>query len=171
MTSYASDYPQVEIDADVKKFFEEFYQTSDTAGAHEKYADAFTPDATLIMASKKVKGRDGSLPILHQHLTSLTPFLPHRPADVRNAEIIALRKSMWEKVASRHHKPQKVFPFGANADEVMLYGTVAYELKDGRSASVDWAARAHLVKEDGRVRMDFYQVYLVSVSMRKRGDV
>lgn len=73
-----------------------------------------------------------------------------------------MRKGMWEKVKSRSHKPVKVFPFGENADEVMLYGTVDYELKDGREASVPWAGRAHLVEEEGQVKMDFYQVYLVS---------
>ncbi len=81
----------------------------------------------------------------------------------RPPEILALRKSLWEKVSGRLHKPLKVFPYGANADEVMLFGTVDYELKDGRNASVDWSAHAHLVKEDGKVKMDFYQVYLVSV--------
>jgi len=70
---------------------------------------------------------------------------------------------MWEKVASRAHFPKKVYPFGENADEVMLYGTVKYELKDGKKATVDWSARAHLVKEEGVVKMDFYQVYLVCV--------
>lgn len=43
----------------------------------------------------------------------------------------------------------------------MLYGTVKYGLKAGGDSDLDWAARAHLVKEDGRVKMDFYQVYLV----------
>lgn len=75
---------------------------------------------------------------------------------------------MWEKVASRAHFPEKVYPFGANAQEVMLYGTVKYELKDGKKATVDWAARAHLTKEDGSVKMDFYQVYLVSRCVRIR---
>jgi hypothetical protein len=68
---------------------------------------------------------------------------------------------MWEKVASRLHKPLKIFPFGANSDEVMLYGTVEYGLKAGGESKVDWAARAHLVREGGGVKMDFYQVYLV----------
>lgn len=77
-------------------------------------------------------------------------------------EIIGLRNAMWEKVASRLHSPLKIFPAGAKgADEVMLYGTVAYTFKDGRKGSVDWAARANLVKEDGRVKMKYYQVYLV----------
>jgi len=55
----------------------------------------------------------------------------------------------------------------------MLYGTVRYGLKDGAQSMVDWAARAVLCKEKdeedeedeedgGRVRMRFYQVYLVS---------
>jgi hypothetical protein len=71
---------------------------------------------------------------------------------------------MWEKVNRRKHTALKVFPFGPNSNEVMLYGTVDYGLKDGREATVDWAARAHLVKHNGAVMMDFYQVYLVSRS-------
>ena len=78
------------------------------------------------------------------------------------AEILSLRKGMWEKVSNRAHKPLKVFPFGPKAVEVMLYGTVKYGFKAGGESSKDWAARAHLVKEeDGKVRMNFYQVYLV----------
>ena len=69
---------------------------------------------------------------------------------------------MWEKVASRKHKALKIFPFGPDSDQVMLYGTVRYGLKAGGETSVDWAARADLVKEGGRVKMQFYQVYLVS---------
>lgn len=68
---------------------------------------------------------------------------------------------MWEHVASRKHKPLKVFPFGPNANEVMLYGTVGYGLKNGKSSEIDWAARAHLVEDGGSMKMDFYQVYLV----------
>ncbi|KAJ8114906.1 hypothetical protein OPT61_g3325 [Boeremia exigua] len=140
MSAYASEYPSVEIDVAFKKFFEEFYATSDTPDAHEKYIENFTKDATLIMASKKVKGSD---------------------------EILALRKGMWEKVASRKHRAFKIFPFGPNSDEFMLYGTVQYGLKAGGESGVDWAARAHLVKDDGRVKMDFYQVYLDTGAQNK----
>jgi hypothetical protein len=83
-------------------------------------------------------------------------------------EILALRKSMWEHVSSRSHNPIKIFPFGSYADEVMLYGTVKYGLKAGGEKEVDWAARAKLVKVDGKVKMAFYQVYLVS-DVRKEG--
>ncbi len=64
-------------------------------------------------------------------------------------EILALRKGMWEHVASRQHKPLKVFPFGNDANEAMLYGTVSYGLKNGKRSEVDWAARAHLLETEG----------------------
>lgn len=59
MSQYTSQYPDVPVDPAIKKYFEEFYNTSDTPGADEKYANSFTEDATLIMASKTVKGRPG----------------------------------------------------------------------------------------------------------------
>lgn len=62
-------------------------------------------------------------------------------------EILNVRKGMWEHVFSRSHKPEKIFPFGPNADEVMVYGSVSYGLKNGKSNEITWAARAHLVKE------------------------
>lgn len=68
---------------------------------------------------------------------------------------------MWSAVASRLHDPLKIFPFG-DGNEFMLYGTVAYELKDGRKAEVEWAGRAELVQVNGEWRFKYYQVYLVS---------
>jgi hypothetical protein len=60
MSSYVSQYPPVvEFDPAYKEFFENFYATSDTAEAHEEYAQYFTKDATLVMASKTVVGREG----------------------------------------------------------------------------------------------------------------
>lgn len=43
----------------IASFFENFYAISDTPTGHELYADQFTGDATLIMASKAAKGRQG----------------------------------------------------------------------------------------------------------------
>jgi hypothetical protein len=79
-----------------------------------------------------------------------------------DTEILSLRQHMWTTVTSRSHHPVKIFPFGSYSDEVMLYGTVNYEMKNGSGKEVDWAARVKLVKEDGKTRMAFYQVYLVS---------
>lgn len=78
-----------------------------------------------------------------------------------------MRTGMWEKVAKRLHKPQKIFSFASGSDEVMLFGTVDYELRDGKKAHVDWSARSHFAQEDGELKMDFYQVYLVSVVGRR----
>jgi len=58
MTSYASEWPTVEVDAAFKRYYEQFYQISDTPDAHEKYVQQFTDNATLIMASKEAKGSD-----------------------------------------------------------------------------------------------------------------
>jgi hypothetical protein len=51
-------------------------------------------------------------------------------------EILALRKGMWEKVTSRQHRPLKIFPFGSESDELMVYGTVDYVFKDGKKVQV-----------------------------------
>jgi hypothetical protein len=80
---------------------------------------------------------------------------------ILSKDLLDFRKGMWIHVSSRRHEVSKVFPFGRNADEVMLYGTVEYSMKNGKSLTVDWAARAHLVKKGSHVKMDFYQVYLV----------
>ncbi|KAF2125936.1 hypothetical protein P153DRAFT_348185 [Dothidotthia symphoricarpi CBS 119687] len=133
MSAYTSQYPPLPFDPAYKQFFESFYAASDDPTAHDAYVENFTHDATLIMASKTAKGGE---------------------------EILAVRKSLWEKVASRKHDAVKIFPFGPDSDEVMLYGTVTYGLKSGGESGLDWAARACLVKEGGRVRMRYYQVYL-----------
>ncbi|RDW71104.1 hypothetical protein BP6252_07667 [Coleophoma cylindrospora] len=99
--------PSLTPDEGITAFFESFYAISDTPSAHDDYVSFFTPDATLIMASKKGVGA---------------------------SEILEIRKGMWKTVKSRVHYPQKIFPFGAGSREVMLHGLVKYELLDGRKA-------------------------------------
>ena len=60
MSQYTSQYPRIPVDSVIKAYFEEFYKLSDTPDAHEAYTNAFTEDATLIMASKKAQGRSGN---------------------------------------------------------------------------------------------------------------
>lgn len=69
---------------------------------------------------------------------------------------------MWEKVQSRLHTPKQIFPFGKDANEVMIHGSVAFVLKDGRKAEVDWAARAIMQQKGQQWKMSYYQVYLVN---------
>lgn len=61
MSFYVSEYPNVDFDPALKRFYEEFYSISDTPDAHENYVQQFTKDATLIMASKIAKGHESSL--------------------------------------------------------------------------------------------------------------
>lgn len=125
--SYKSEYPAgVQVDDGIKAFFEEFYKTSDTPDAHEKYADSFTKDATIIVASKKAVGSEG-MKSMFSLKNSFLIFL---------LDILQLRKGMWTTIASRLHTPHKIFPFGSGSSEVMLYGNVVYTLKDGRKADV-----------------------------------
>jgi hypothetical protein len=159
-SQYTASVPSGDlVKPEIVAFYEKFYEISDTASAHEQYADSFTKDGKLIMASNETTGREGTLVLLARSVRS--------PMSLRNRTcIVKMRHGMWEKVSKRSHKPAKIFTFGKDSGEVMLYGTVDYILKDGKSATdIEWAARAHLVKEDGRLRMDFYQVYLVSTSM------
>lgn len=161
---YASEYPSsLPFKQSYKHFFENFYKISDTPDAHDEYVDQFMPEATVIMASKRCEGASGTYlssttSALHVNLDAL-----HSSQTYQSAEILPFRHSLWTKVQSRRHAAIKAFPFGPNSSEVMLYGTVAYAMKeDGRNVSVDWAARASLVEDNaGKVRMQFYQVYMV----------
>ncbi|QIW95471.1 hypothetical protein AMS68_000989 [Peltaster fructicola] len=140
MSQYAASVPaDGSVSPAIQKFFESFYRTSDTGEAHEAYAEHFTKDGTLVMIADEVKG---------------------------HSAIVQKRHAMWASVSSRSHKPTRIFAFGPGSEDVMLYGTVDYSLKDGKKASgVEWAARAHFVEQNGELKMDFYQVYLDSASM------
>jgi hypothetical protein len=59
MSKYHSESPKLELDPDFKSFFQDFYATSDTPGADDAWVQYFTPDATVIMASKKAEGAEG----------------------------------------------------------------------------------------------------------------
>lgn len=77
MSYYTSRYPDVPVDPALKKYFEDFYKTSDTPGADEKYANSFTEDATLTMASKTVTGRSGMKAVENMPLNAeLRPWYP-----------------------------------------------------------------------------------------------
>jgi hypothetical protein len=60
MSQYEASVPEDgSLKSGIASFFEAFYAISDTAEAHEQYADHFTRDAKLIMASKETSGRQG----------------------------------------------------------------------------------------------------------------
>lgn len=71
-----------------------------------------------------------------------------------------MRSGMWEKVAARKHKAEKIYSLGPGSNEVMLHGIVDYTAKDGSKSNKEWAARATLVKEGGKAKMTYYQVFI-----------
>jgi hypothetical protein len=66
--TYKSAYPPgIQIDDGINAYFEEFYKTSDTPDTHEKYAESFTKDATLVMGLKVGRGYDDIFQTLPFH--------------------------------------------------------------------------------------------------------
>lgn len=138
--------PSLTPDSGITSFFESFYTISDTPDAHDAYISCFTPDATLIMASKKGVGSSGTFfPLVslgygfgecRTGARSRSVWEPRADFHAGFVEILEIRKGMWKTVKSRLHTPQKIFPFGEGSREVMLHGIVEYELLDGRKAEV-----------------------------------
>lgn len=157
MSQYIASLPS-DGRKDVQAYFENFYKVSDNPEAHEEYSKLFTENAKVILGPNTANGRSGTS-------TCFDPVLsPIRCLHMR-VEIVKMRHGMWEKVASRSHKPGKIYSFGADADDVMLDGTVDFVLKDGKKAGFEWGGRAHFTKEDEGLKMDFYQVYFVSLEI------
>jgi len=139
MSTYKGETPS-QTDPRITQFFQDFYAMSDdpTESTHESYARAFTDDATVIMGTKRAQ----SYP-----------------------RILEFRKALWSgPVKKRLHTLNKIFPFGGDGDsnEVMVYGTVDYELKNGKDVMVEWAGHAVFTEKDGGLKMKFYQVYMDS---------
>lgn len=136
MSTYTgSTPPSVSLDPRIVPFFERFYAVSDSPTAHTEYVDSFIPDADFVMGSKTTRGYDG---------------------------ILDLRKSLWSgPIVRRKHHLYKIFPFGPDSLEVMVYGKVEYGLKNGKEIEVQWAGRAVLEEYQGGLRFRHYQVYLV----------
>lgn len=60
--SYSFKTPNLSLDEEIVRFFEDFYRISDTPGNHDNYVDQFADDATFIVAHKKNHGSDGRSP-------------------------------------------------------------------------------------------------------------
>ena len=100
---------------------------------------------------------------MYRSFSSIFPYTRKHPG------LFALRHKMWELIASRSHRPIKIFPFGeinerAAEAEVMIYGTVDYGFKAGGGERKEWAASVEMVRDgEGEWKMRLYQVYLVSL--------
>ncbi|KAL2201385.1 hypothetical protein P885DRAFT_65639 [Corynascus similis CBS 632.67] len=143
-SGYEPWYPSnIATDSSVKEFVTRFFQVSDDAGRDEEWVELFDEGATVIIGNDEAKGR----------------------ADIRK-----LRKRMWKDVEERKHRVVKVFPANFTAEvaslnevEYMLFGAVAYRLREGKGEAVaGWAGHAQLKRDSLTApwRIVFYRVYI-----------
>jgi hypothetical protein len=69
---------------------------------------------------------------------------------------------MWNGVPKRIHRPSKIFPFGDNASEVVIIGSVEYWMDDGSYVKKDMAAHAKYQRnpKTSGIEMSSLQVWL-----------
>ncbi|GAB1320626.1 hypothetical protein MFIFM68171_10836 [Madurella fahalii] len=146
-SGYEPAYPDnIPTESSVKRFITNFFAVSDTPDSIDEWVSYFRDDATVIMGNDIAKGKQ---------------------------EIRKLRLRMWKDVEERKHRLVKVFPGSFNAGrtvvaamneaEFMLFGAVAYRLRNGGGDSaVDWAGHARLFRDKvtSQWRFGFYRVYL-----------
>jgi hypothetical protein len=125
------------VSQELSTFIKDFYAASDVGPAgHDDYVNYYTPDCTLIMGANEFKSQSG---------------------------VRQFREAGWEKVSTRKHIVDGVFPSSEKPDQqVMLYGTVDYGMKDGtEKKGIEWAALMNLAKVDGSYKLAKYQVWIV----------
>ena len=60
MGNYTASTPgDSQVKPEIKRYFEKFYQISDTPDAHERYSEQFTKNGKLIMGPAESNGRAG----------------------------------------------------------------------------------------------------------------
>ncbi|KAK4157971.1 hypothetical protein C8A00DRAFT_11233 [Chaetomidium leptoderma] len=146
-SGYEPCYPSnIPMDSSVKRFITHFFEVSDDPDRNDEWLGFFRDDATVMMGNDVAKGKE---------------------------EIRKLRGRMWKEVEARKHRLVKVFPASFAPDrsaatlmhetEFMLFGAVAYRMRDGKGDAVaGWAGHAEL-KRDGLNRpwrLGFYRVYI-----------
>ncbi|KAL2022341.1 hypothetical protein VTK56DRAFT_5739 [Thermocarpiscus australiensis] len=141
-SGYEPYYPtNVTTDSSVKRFISSFYEVSDSPDKTDEWLSFFDDEATVMIGNDVAKGKK---------------------------EIRKLRRQMWRDVEGRKHRLVKVFPASfsgvasLNEAEFMLFGAVAYRMKDGGDAAAGWAGHAQL-RRDGVAkpwRFVYYRVYL-----------
>ncbi|OOF93574.1 hypothetical protein ASPCADRAFT_209515 [Aspergillus carbonarius ITEM 5010] len=69
-------------------------------------------------------------------------------------------RSSWDDIESRQHNPQYAYPLGN--DTYLIEGNAAYVYKSGQSKTFKWCGKLHLVRHDGRWKMDYYKTYFAT---------
>ncbi|KAK4046296.1 hypothetical protein OIV83_006170 [Microbotryomycetes sp. JL201] len=69
------------------------------------------------------------------------------------------RINSWKGIATRDHTAKQVFTIDQECSQVMIDGTLTYGLENGKSISVDWAAKMVFATGTQQLRMKEYQVW------------
>ncbi|KAF2740953.1 hypothetical protein EJ04DRAFT_423933 [Polyplosphaeria fusca] len=114
--AYVSEYPPgCRLDPSIKSLIRHYYTQVDTQGKHREYSECWAEAGILIVSDgKEFRGRDA---------------------------ISGVHLGMWNSIPKRTHRPLKVYPFGDDATEVAIIGTVEYWPDDGGYIKKDMAAR------------------------------
>jgi len=66
------------------------------------------------------------------------------------------------RIAKIYHKMENLYSLPHDSNNVMLNGVLDYYLQNGdKLSNIPWAVRAKLDEDGDRLRLSFYQVYLV----------
>ncbi|KAI8711464.1 hypothetical protein NCS52_01409800 [Fusarium sp. LHS14.1] len=80
-----------------------------------------------------------------------------KPSNGRT-EIEGMIANSWDKVASRDHRPAKIFAFSKDSLDVMIDGTTVYNWQDGSSKTGVWACRVEFKEVEGALKISGYHV-------------
>ena len=79
---------------------------------------------------------------------------------------------MWATITSRKHTIYKIFSFGPQSKEFMLYGHVKHTPETGKDIEKEWAGRVELAEDaNGELKFKFYQVYVVRVARSEAAPI
>ncbi|RMJ15473.1 hypothetical protein CDV36_004834 [Fusarium kuroshium] len=73
-------------------------------------------------------------------------------------EIEGMIANSWDNVASRDHRPAKIFAFDKDSLDVMIDGTTVYNWQDGSSKTGIWACRVVFKEVGGALKISDYHV-------------
>ncbi|KAF2639179.1 hypothetical protein P280DRAFT_55705 [Massarina eburnea CBS 473.64] len=135
---YTSEFPpNCNIDPDIRALVAKYYLQVDTQGRHTEWCECWSEDGLLIVPTgEEFRGRDA----------------------IRNVHL-----GMWDGVSKRLHRPQKIFPFGDDPNELVIIGTVEHWLEHGPYQKQDMAARVKYQRSlTGRVEVSSMQVWLTA---------
>ncbi|KAI0485352.1 hypothetical protein GGR56DRAFT_70736 [Xylariaceae sp. FL0804] len=119
------------LDPAIKKHIASLYEAVDSKEL-EFWGSHFAEDALMKKGATHAKGREN---------------------------LVALVTKSWGVVQSREHTVYAVFPFGKDAEEVMLHGRSNNVSLEGQASTFTWAARMHFRRsEDGKVLIDQYTI-------------